>query len=106
MMTTLTAEATCTYPGCPRPIKALTLCDSHYVQQRRHRRLTPLRERHSGPNHDAYLAAELAWILPYDTATSAAHRLGYTVETLLGRLRRAGHASIALDLERRYLGRQ
>lgn len=36
---------TCTFEGCPRYVKAHGLCQSHYMQRRRGRQLSPLRKK-------------------------------------------------------------
>ncbi|SDR70453.1 AP2 domain-containing protein [Microbacterium paraoxydans] len=45
-------KATCSFEGCERPAKSLSLCHSHYVQKRRTGALTPLRRIVNGSLQD------------------------------------------------------
>ncbi|MCW5952067.1 MAG: hypothetical protein KIT69_07400 [Propionibacteriaceae bacterium] len=105
-MTGNPTQAACAYTLCDRPIKARRLCNGHLKQLERGIPLRPLRPpRPATPTDYDYIATELAWILPYDTATNAARRLGYTsLNALIRRLRKTGHTTIALELERRAEG--
>ena len=66
----------CSFPGCPRPRKALGLCDGHYKQASKGHPLRPIKPR--SHNRLADLLAELYILAGTDTVRSLAERLGYS----------------------------
>lgn len=38
------SDTTCAFDGCGRAVNSLGLCQTHYIQQRKGRELTPIRE--------------------------------------------------------------